>query len=169
MHSLPCISNRQWRNRGLLALITVNVLITMRLARRWNQTGQKFAGEPDIGRTFLFEHRIFFWAILCITYLWNLQSLASTGFPRFPQLVAGGIATALATAGVTFKLAFTYADSPELMMGTVKAMANNDVGLSLVVRARIIFIGILIAVQYTIVSGFSLPKRANRKSSKSST
>lgn len=141
----------------------------MRVARRWNQTGQKFAGEPDIGRTFLFEHRIFFWTIVCITYLWNLQSLASTAFPRLPQIVAGAIATAAATAAVTFKLAFTYEDSPELMVGAVKSMASNDVGVSLVLRARIVFIGILIAVIYTLVSGFSHPKRANRKSSKSST
>lgn len=165
LRSLPCISNRQWRNRRLLALVAVNILIAMRVARRWNQTGQKFAGEPDIGRTFLFEHTTFLWTILCITYLWNLQSLASTGFPRFPQLVAGAIATALATAAVTFKLAFTYEDSPELMVGAVKSMANNDVGVSLVLRARIVFIGILIAVIYTIISGFSLPKRINRKSS----
>lgn len=138
-------------------------LLAMRVARRWNQTGQKFAGEPDIGRTFLFEHRIFFWAILCITYLWNLQSLANTGFPRFPQLVAGAIATALATAAVTFKLAFTYEDSPELMVSGIKSMADNEVGISLVLRARIVFIAISIAVLYTIVSGFSHPKRSNRK------
>ena len=135
----------------------------MRLARRWNQTGQKFAGEPDIGRTFLFEHRVLFWSILCITYLWNLQSLASTSFPRFPQLVAGAIATALATAAVTFKLAFTYEDSPELMVSAVKSMADNEIGISLVLRARIVFIAIAIAVLYTIISGFSHPKRSNRK------
>ena len=151
-------------NRHLLALVAGSALITLRVARRWNQTGQKFAGEPDIGRTFLFEHRAFFWIILCITYLWALQSLASTGFPRFSQLIAGGVSTALATAAVTFKLAFTYADSPELMVGAVTSMAENDVGLSLVLRARIVFIGILITMAYAIVSGFSHTKRANRKS-----
>ncbi|KAG0648280.1 Glycosylphosphatidylinositol-anchor biosynthesis 7 [Hyphodiscus hymeniophilus] len=154
-------NNRQWRNHGLLALVAINLLITMRVARRWNQTGQKFAGEPDIGRTFLSDHRTSLWAILCLTYLWNLQSLASTGFPRFPQFVAGAIATALATAAVTFKLAFTYADSPELLVGAVTSMAENDIGVSLVLRARIIFTGILIAVIYTLVSGLSHPKNSN--------
>jgi ethanolaminephosphotransferase len=162
-------SNRQWRNRQLLTLIAVTILIAMLVARRWNQTGQKYAGEPDIGRTFLFEHRIFFWTVLCITYLWNLQSLASNSFPQLPQLISGGIATALATAAVTFKLAFTYEDSPELMVGVVKSMADNDVGISLVLRARIVFTAILIAVIYTIGSGFRHPKRDNRRSISSPT
>jgi len=138
------------------------ILIAMRTARRWNQTGQKFAGEPDIGRTFLFEHRIFFWTILCITYLWNLSSLASNSFPRYPQLLSGGIATALATAAVTFKLAFTYEDSPELMVSGIESMASNTVGLSLVIRARIVFIAIGMTALYTIISGFSYPKKSNR-------
>lgn len=136
----------------------------MRIARRWNQTGQKFAGEPDIGGTFLLEHRIFFWTILCITYLWNLQSLASSAFPRFPQLVSGAIATALATAAVTFKLAFTYEDSPELMVGVLKSMSDREMGISLVLRARIVFIAIGLTVIYTLVSGFGHSQKANRKS-----
>jgi ethanolaminephosphotransferase len=93
-----------------------------------------------------------------------LQSLASTGFPRFPQLVSGAIATGLTTAAVTFKLAFTNEDSPELMVETVKRMAENDLVISLVLRARIVFIGIGIAVIYTAVSGLGHPKRKNRKS-----
>ena len=157
-------SNRIWKDRRLLALIGVGIIITMRVARRWNQTGQKFTAEPDIGRTFLFQHRIFFWTIFCITYLCNLQSLANTGFPHLSQLLAGVMVTALVTSAVTFKLAFTYADSPELMVGVVKLLAENDVGMSLVLRARIVFIAILIAVVYSIVSGFKHPKGANRKS-----
>ena len=136
----------------------------MRVARRWNQTGQKFAGEPDIGGTFLLEHRIFFWTILCITYLWNLQSLASSGFPQFPQLVSGAIATGLTTAAVTFKLAFTYEDSPELIVGALKSISDKDLGISLILRARIVFVTIGLAVIYTIVSGFGHPRRTNRKS-----
>jgi ethanolaminephosphotransferase len=131
----------------------------VRIVRRWNQTGQKWAGEPDISGTFFSDHKLTLWILICLTYLWNLQSLASRGFPRFSQLVAGAIATALATAAITFKLAFTSEDSPELMAGPAKSMSDNELGVSLVLRARIVFIGIALALVYTVASGFARPRR----------
>ncbi|KAH6684162.1 GPI ethanolamine phosphate transferas-like protein 2 [Halenospora varia] len=147
-------------NSRLLALSALVILAITRIARRWNQTGQKFAGEPDIARTFFFEHRMFFWTLVTLTYLWNLQSITIKAFPRFPQIVAGAIATTLATAAVMFKLAFTHEDSPELLTGFAKKMADNESGVSLVTRARIVFIGIGITLFYTIGSGFG-HKRPN--------
>lgn len=136
----------------------------MRTARRWNQTGQKFAGEPDIARMFLSSHRLTLWVLVGITYLWNIQSLVNKGFSRFPQLFAGAIATSLATASITFKLAFTHEDSPELLAGPAKAMAATDseLGLSLVTRARFVFMGIGLALLYTLASSFGQNKRPNR-------
>lgn len=133
----------------------------MRFARRWNQTGQKFAGEPDIARTFFFEHKKTLWTLVTLTYLWNLQSLATKGFQRFNQTTATAIATLLATAAVTFKLAFTNEDSPELMAGIAKLMAGEEMGVSLVTRARIVFIALGLALAYTLASSFS-HKRPNR-------
>jgi ethanolaminephosphotransferase len=159
---LTLLSNRkQTLNARLLALISISILVATRIARRWNQTGQKFAGEPDIAKTFFFEHKLFLWILIGITYLWNLQSLASRGFPRFPQVAAGAIATALATAAVTFKLAFTNEDSPELMASFAKSVADNESGVSLVLRARILFIALGLILVYTIISGFG-HKRPNR-------
>src|SRR6187402_142070 len=125
MHESKCSHNNSNRKQKLntlfLALSSILILLATRTARRWNQTGQKFAGGPDIARTFFSEHRLFLWSLVGLTYLWNLQSLATRGFPRFPQLAAGTIATALATAALTFKLAFTNEDSPELMAGLAKS------------------------------------------------
>jgi ethanolaminephosphotransferase len=101
------------------------------------------------------------WSLVGITYLWNLQSLASRAFPNLPQLAGGGIATALATAALTFKLAFTNEDSPELMAGLAKAMVDNEVGISLVIRARIVFLALGIALFYILISGLG-HKRYNR-------
>jgi ethanolamine phosphate transferase 2 subunit G len=69
---------------------------------------------------------------------------------------------ALTTAAVTFKLAFTNEDSPELLSGLAKSMADTDVGASLVTRARILFMSIGLAVIFTLVAGFSNSKRPNR-------
>lgn len=143
-----------------LALSSILILVITRVARRWNQTGQKFSGEPDIARTFFFEHRLILWSLVGITYLWNLQWLASRSFPNLPQLAGGLIATALATAGLTFKLAFTNEDSPELMAGLAKAMVDREVGLSLVIRARAVFLVIGMVLVYTLISGMS-HKRPN--------
>ncbi|TVY20155.1 GPI ethanolamine phosphate transferase 2 [Lachnellula arida] len=153
-------NHKQILNSRLLALSSITILIIMRLARRWNQTGQKFAGEPDIARTFFFEHKKTLWTLVTLTYLWNLQSLATKGFQRFNQTTATAIATLLATAAVTFKLAFTNEDSPELMAGITKLMAGEEMGVSLVTRARIIFIALGLALAYTLASSFS-HKRPN--------
>jgi ethanolaminephosphotransferase len=148
----------------LLAMSSLIVLISMRISRRWNQTGQKFAGEPDIARTFFSNHKLTLWTLVALTYLWNIQSLAARGFSRFPQLAAGAIATLLATASITFKLAFTNADSPELLAGPAKSMAATDseLGISLVTRARIVFMAIGLCLFYTLASSFGHTKRPNR-------
>lgn len=150
-------------NARLLAVSSIAVLIATRLARRWNQTGQKFAGEPDIARKFFSEHRLVLWLLVALTYLWNLQCLAARAFSRFPPLFAGAIATSLATAALTFKLAFTNEDSPELMAGIAKSMADSEVGVSLVTRARIAVIAIGLALLYTVGTGFGLTKKPNSK------
>ncbi|KAJ8068428.1 hypothetical protein OCU04_003985 [Sclerotinia nivalis] len=153
---------RQSRELQLLAISSLLILAATRIARRWNQTGQKFAGDPDIARTFFSQHRLTLWTLVGATYLWNLQSLANRGFSRLPQIVAGAISTLLATAAITFKLAFTNEDSPELLAGLAKTMADSDTGIPLVLRARLVFIGIASCLVYTIISSFGPPtKRAN--------
>jgi ethanolaminephosphotransferase len=94
--------------------------------------------------------------------MWNLNSLATIAFAQLGQLLAGSVAAALVTAALTFKLAFTHEDSPELMSGIVKAMADTDVGISLVTRARIVFGGLVLALFYTVTAGFWNGKRPNR-------
>jgi ethanolaminephosphotransferase len=73
------------------------------------------------------------------------------------------IATLLATAAVTFKLAFTNEDSPELMAGPAKTMAGEEMGVSLVSRAQVVFIALGLALAYTLATSFS-HKKPNRTS-----
>ncbi|PBP20536.1 GPI ethanolamine phosphate transferase [Diplocarpon rosae] len=149
-------TRKQNRNRNILTMSSVAIIVVARLSRRWNQTGQKWAGEPDIARSFFSEHRIALWALVGLAYLWTLVSLAARGFCPFPQMASVAIATALVTAALAFKLAFTFEDSPELMGGIAKVMTDSEAGAgaSLIDRARIAFIAIGIALAYTIGSGF---------------
>lgn len=139
------------------------VLLGMRLTRRWNQTGQKFAGSPDIARTFLLEHTSILWILICITYLWNLNSLVTVTFASLGRLLAGTSGSVLTTAALTFKLAFTIEDSPELLSGIARSVAGADLGISLVNRARIVFVSIGTTAFLTMVTGFGNFTRPNRK------
>jgi ethanolaminephosphotransferase len=135
----------------------------LRVARRWNQTGQKFAGSPDIARDFLCNHTTFLWILVGITYLWNLNTLVTVVFAPFGQLLAGTIGSALTTAALTFKLAFTNEDSPELLSDIARAMAGVDSGISLVTRARIIFLAVGVTLIMCLTTGLRKPLRANHK------
>ncbi|KAL2067876.1 hypothetical protein VTL71DRAFT_15974 [Oculimacula yallundae] len=156
-------TRKQSQDVVFLAASSILILIVARITRRWNQTGQKWAGEPDIARTFFTEHRLTLWAFVALTYLWNLQALTSRAFYRFHQVVAAGVCTALVTAALTFKLAFTNEDSPELMAGIAKYMADSEAsaGASLIGRAQLALLAIAVAVIYTIGSGFGNEKRPN--------
>ncbi|KAG9242411.1 GPI ethanolamine phosphate transferas-like protein 2 [Calycina marina] len=137
--------------------VAATMLLLLRIIRRWNQTGQKWAGEPDISSLF-FDHKLIFWCLVGATYLWNLQSLANCGFSLFPKMAGRAIGAALSTAAVTFKLAFTIEDSPELMLWVVSP-TETDSAVNLVTRAKIAFMAIGMAVAYTIVTGFAQPRQ----------
>jgi len=111
----------------------------------------------------LTEHLNILWSLVGITYMWNLNSLVTVAFAQLGQLLAGTVGSALTTAALTFKLAFTDADSPELLTETLRALAGLEFGGSLVMRARLVFVGIAAALVFTITDGFRSTKRPNRK------
>ena len=140
----------------------VVVLAGLRLTRRWNQTGQKYAGEPDIARTFLTEHTTILWALVVAMYLWNCYSLATTGFPHLPRPIAKGASQVLMLLALTFKVAFTHEDAPELLDWAANKVVELSTGFSLVMRARAVFIGIGFALAQTIGAEFWAKFRRHR-------
>jgi len=123
------------------ALATFGLAISQRILRRWNQTGQKFAAEPDIARAFFPDHPAIFWGLVILTYVdagWHLsKSLPSAALLRLSALIL----TALA---FMFKLNFVAADSPELLVGSFVSRAVEawpDI-FSLVWQARFVFGGL---------------------------
>ncbi|KAL7945738.1 alkaline-phosphatase-like protein [Trichoderma barbatum] len=122
----------------------VAALAALRLIRSWNQTGQKFAGEPDTVKTFLIPNPEILWGLITFAYVvvtfQTLQSL--TGLP---YILATSLMPAVFLATFTFKLAFTAEDAPELVVGFACDLLDVFQGPSLIFRARIIF-GLLAAL-----------------------
>lgn len=112
--------------------------------RGWNQTGQKFAGDPDIVKTFINTNPVLLWCLVSAAYFQVYQGLES-GFSGLlgPLSIAG--ASTLTLAAFSFKLAFTNEDAPELVVGAAKRIVDLTPGFSLVARAQAVFIGLGVA------------------------
>ncbi|KAF3207428.1 major facilitator super transporter protein [Orbilia oligospora] len=54
--------------RGETGSKSMILLVLLRLTRRWNQTGQKHAGAPDITNTFLTNNPTILWALVFFSY-----------------------------------------------------------------------------------------------------
>lgn len=134
---------------------------TTRLIRGWNQTGQKFAGSPDIVKIFLHTEPVRLWALICITYLWMHRQLMQA-FDGLPTSLSVSGSSGLVLSAFSFKLAFTNEDAPELVAGFARALVDLTIGGSLVMRAQAVFVGLALAaacVMYFIATKNRVSKR----------
>ncbi|KAJ3493366.1 hypothetical protein NLG97_g4774 [Lecanicillium saksenae] len=138
-------------------------LLAVRITRSWNQTGQKFAGEPDIVKIFVHRYPAALWitiiAMYGITWAQMLPSLES-----IPFIAATSITSVLISSAFTFKLAFTAADAPELVVGFAKTLNDKFEGQSLLWRARVVFIVLGLLSTFAVVRGVSGGKHARSAS-----
>jgi ethanolaminephosphotransferase len=113
------------------------------ISRRWNQTGQKHAGEPDIVTKVLLTNRWLLWLLVLTTY-----SIVSRRLSRRAATWGSVQLTVLpvivAISALLFKLAFTAADAPELLQNfkifdSVVALVTQ---YHLVGLARMTFLGL---------------------------
>jgi ethanolamine phosphate transferase 2 subunit G len=146
----------------------ISLAILLRIMRRWNQTGQKFAAEPDIAHNILPQHQNVLWTLLCLSYLGTYRQITmdlpfSDFTPRALWRITAAVVTTLA---FTFKLAFTAADSPELLSNSLalrefgKALGS----FSLILQARLVFFGIatmMVVALYTVKTVPSMRKKGN--------
>ncbi|KAK3401191.1 hypothetical protein B0T20DRAFT_406238 [Sordaria brevicollis] len=143
-------------------LTAVPVLSAVRLSRSWNQTGQKFAGTPDIVKIFLEPNPHFLWLLVGLTYVWTHRQLVYSFHGRIPVPVNYPAMTGLVLAAFTFKAAFTLEDAPELVVPFVKSsLLDFTRGASLIARARAVFVGLCLATAAAM--GFIIWEVATRK------
>lgn len=111
-------------------------MLAMRLLRRWNQSGQKYAGSPDIA-LFLRSYPSWLAFLVSATYGAMVHDLRST----LPGRAATLETVAIISATAIFKLIFTFNDAPELFGSTISDIGRLASHLpGLVVLSRVVFI-----------------------------
>lgn len=116
-----------------------------RIVRRWNQTGQKFAADPDITKTFLTKHATVLWILILLTYTDVYQRLRQPDDAKdMMSKISRALYLPLTSFAFVFKVSFTAADSPELLEGIqiLKTLAESINSISLILQARLIFAGV---------------------------
>lgn len=135
----------------LAKFMTLGLIASHRILRRWNQTGQKFTAEPDIARAFFSGHPAILWALVILTYVDSSYHLLLNMSPAIVAQLGALILPALA---FLFKLNFVANDSPELLVDSPlsKIAAIWPDSLSLVWQARLVFGGLACCALLAIVS-----------------
>lgn len=136
----------------------VVLAILYRVMRRWNQTGQKFSGEPDIARDFLLHHQDLLWVLVFLAYSETCRRIVVCLYTSGQAILWSLISVIVTGVAFTFKLAFTAADSPELLGRSSILRPVGDIlySVSLITHARLVFFGIAAIVSF---SGYMNLKR----------
>lgn len=112
----------------------------MRVIRRWNQTGQKHAGGPDIVNFICSTNPNLLWLLVLVAYVDAARRLSRCGLPLASRKISFAVFLSLCFAALIFKIEFTYTDAPELFIGLPKFLIESAGKTSLVVHCRIIFL-----------------------------
>ncbi|KAI0506792.1 alkaline-phosphatase-like protein [Xylaria bambusicola] len=153
------VVNRASSSARKFFLTTFLCLGMMKLMRSWNQTGQKFAGEPDIVTEFLSPNPTLLWALVWSTYLVVSRHLLNH-IDGIPTVISGSVVAGVVTSAVAFKLTFTKQDSPEIVVGFARFFADLFDEPSLVTQARAVFMGIGLVALYPLYLLFFQPNKS---------
>ncbi|OQO04487.1 hypothetical protein B0A48_09409 [Cryoendolithus antarcticus] len=131
---------RLWSTYGVQrATLAVPIIALHRIMISWNQTGQKHAGEADIVQTLFPAHHKLMWVLVLATYAYIGFDIAVTTLTDLVVLeIAVSVAFVVVLAAVVFKLNFTQADAPELVLGLGQRVRDFTKDLDLVVQARVV-------------------------------
>jgi ethanolaminephosphotransferase len=129
------------------------LLALLRVTRRWNQTGIKHAGAPDIARHWLPAHPTVLWILVLVTYTDTFSLLWNHTYRPMGRQLAGIMAFATTAAAFCFKLAFAGQDSPELVPSWLAPLTPQT---SLVAQARAVFLFVALGLAYAAFFSRSL-------------
>lgn len=136
-------------------IITIETLLLglHRVATRWNQTGQKHAGAPDVSRTFFPAQTGVLWTLVLGTYVDVAAGIARTTLVGIlPVGLAAVVGVWAVVPAIVFKTNFAYADAPELVGSSLGDAAKQAAaGYSLVTQAQVTFL--VLAVMAVVAVG----------------
>jgi ethanolaminephosphotransferase len=146
------------------AVLAIPILACHRLMLRWNQTGQKHAGGPDIVRAFFPSHHILMWMLILATYVIVGIQLARICL-RSAMIGDADLAIAFVVIlpAVVFKLNFTQADAPELVLGLGEKLRAVTADVDLVSQARVVFVMLTLCLIIAIVQAKWSGKKQGKK------
>ena len=160
------------------------ILILHRVIRRWNQTGQKYSGAPDVVTSGIFHgnNSLFLWVLIGATYLdvtnrvsrHIARSVVGLSNPLYrkqvdPQpldhhRVTGTLITLpLCGTAFIFKLAFTVKDAPELTYAITPSLMAWVETLDLVNLARTVFGGVALAFTWIVFAEWQRSSRRAKR------
>jgi ethanolaminephosphotransferase len=175
---------KQWSSNFLFhpAIMT---LVIHRVIRRWNQTGQKYAGADDIVNSGIFHsNSVVLWSLVGATYLditLRLSRHLARSIATFDgdqkgnveiestdqHRMMGTIAVLpLAGTAFVFKMAFTAKDAPELTSGITANLLEFVEVLNLVGLARMVFGGLALSGMWIAFAEWQRSKRRARRGRK---
>ncbi|KAI1344282.1 GPI ethanolamine phosphate transferase [Xylariaceae sp. FL0016] len=134
----------------------------MRVIRSWNQAGQKWAGEPDIVTMFIAPTPAVLWALVIASY-GMAASQIYFGLKDVPRAVSGSVVSGVVISALSFKVAFTREDAPELIVGLAKTISQMFEGPTLVTRARAVFMGIGLTALHPLYLLWAQPTKASKE------
>lgn len=159
------------------------LLLLHRIIRRWNQTGQKYAGADDIVTSGIFYgNSIVLWSLIGATYMdvtlriarHLARSIATFDTDNQKSSVEiesndqnrwmGTIAVLpLTGTAFVFKLAFTVKDAPELTHGMGGNTLEGIESLNLVGLARMVFGGLALSTCWIAFAEWTRSKKRVRR------
>jgi ethanolaminephosphotransferase len=131
------------------------LLVSQRVIRRWNQTGQKLAGEPDISKDFLLKHGQGLWICVLSTYISAAFQIRRRCMKGRGSYALSALSIALCLIAITFKLNFTIHDAPELLTGLPEYILRPIGKLGLLAQARSIHFMTAALIGYVLFGGQS--------------
>lgn len=160
MFTMSRSTNSHHRSQKLY-MYAVGLLLCHRITQRWNQTGQKFTGAPDIVHDVMMPYPFGLWTLVTATYSILLYRIGNQVSYHLKAGVTVGTACALMLCipAFAFKLGFTARDAPELLSWLGPSAISSLERLPLVGSARLIFLTIGSEILWALCSRFSYSKQ----------
>lgn len=137
----------------VIAACGAALLAVHRINDRWNQTGQKHAGESDISKFFFAEHYYVLWALVILAYFQVASALSNRTLQGiFPAFLSWPFSYLVVATAWVFKLNFTQADAPELVGNLFITIRRATAESPLVSQARMIFVALAILCFAVVIS-----------------